>query len=346
MTGAISKLALGDWGYAHDDVPDLTDKVIVVTGGSAGIGFEVAKALLDHNAKVIITGQTTTIPDAKKAMTEKETMLHGSQVTGLKDPSKASNATWKPIEFEDLKAVHALSKSLASELDRLDVLICNAGIGVNHFTLTNDGFDRHLTINNLAHVVLINQLLPLMRKTSDKAPVGSVRIVGQSSELHRPEAMRDVKFSSIEEFKQDVGSASLYNRSKLGVILFDKALAQNVLDPNGDKIKVFSTHPGAVATGQQDQLPSAFGGVIGTALQAATKPIARSPEHGSLSILWASVAPEAADYPQGTYFTDPKEPGKETKQADDQELVQNFWKNSQEVVKQVIGQDGLIDWKK
>lgn len=119
-----------------------------------------------------------------------------------------------------------------------------------------------------------------------------------------------------------------------------------MLDPNGDKIKVFSTHPGAVATGQQDQLPSAFGGVIGTALQAATKPIARSPEHGSLSILWASVAPEAADYPQGTYFTDPKEPGKETKQADDQELVQNFWKNSQEVVKQVIGQDGLIDWKK
>jgi len=276
-----------------------------------------------------------------------ETQANNAAVTGLRDPQLAEkNVQWESVDFEDLKSVHSLATRLASDLDRLDVLICNAGIGVNQFKPTKDGFDRHLTINNLAHILLINRLLPNMRKTaaaSDASP-GSVRIVGQASELHRPEALRDTKFESIEEFKQDVGSTNQYDRTKLGVILFDKALAKNVLTPEGDKIKVFSTHPGAVATGQQDQMPEAFGKVIGNAMRSVTKPVFRSPEHGSLSILWASVAEDAASYPQGTYFSDPKEPGKETKQADDDVLMQNFWKTSQEVIKEVVGPDALLPW--
>lgn len=85
--------------------------------------------------------------------------------------------------------------------------------------------------------------------------------------------------------------------------------------------------------------------MVGDVLQTLTKPIARDPEHGALSTLWAAVAPDAADYESGSYFTDPKELGKESNKASDPELMQNFWRVSQEVIKQVVGQDALIDWK-
>lgn len=100
----------------------------------------------------------------------------------------------------------------------------------------------------------------------------------------------------------------------------------------------------SLSPGQQDQLPEALGQVAGTLLKNATKPVFRSPEHGSLSILWASVAPDAVEYPQGSYFTDPKELGKESKKADDEVLVQKFWNTSQEVIKQAVGENALQPW--
>lgn len=97
--------------------------------------------------------------------------------------------------------------------------------------------------------------------------------------------------------------------------------------------------------GQPNQFPDAFG-ALGEAMLATIKPVMRTPEHGSLSLLWASVAPEASEYEQGTYFTDPKEPGKETSQGKDMDLADNFWNTSQEVIKQVVGPDALIPWNK
>lgn len=57
------------------------------------------------------------------------------------------------------------------------------------------------------------------------------------------------------------------------------------------------------------------------------------------------MAPEAADHEQGAYFTDPKELGKESGKADGEGLMQNFWRTSQEVIKQVLEAEGLVDWK-
>lgn len=75
---------------------------------------------------------------------------------------------------------------------------------------TPDGYDGHLTVNNLSHVLMANRLLPLMRKTSKMPGVsaGDVRIVGQSSELHRGSKMAsNVKFESEQEFKELMGQS-------------------------------------------------------------------------------------------------------------------------------------------
>lgn len=147
-----------------------------------------------------------------------------------------------------------------------------------------------------------------------------------SSELHRPTILgagsENVasKFTSIEEFRQDIGQANLYFRSKLGVLLFTKALVQRHLKPPSSII-AYATHPGAVATGQVQQYKPAYGELIGGVLGAVIKQVMRKPDDGALSILWAATAKDArGPYPNGQYFTDPNEIGKETAQANDLEV--------------------------
>jgi hypothetical protein len=86
-------------------------------------------------------------------------------------------------------------------------------------------------------------------------------------------------------------------------------------------------------------------GLLGKATAMAQKATARTPDHGSLCILWAACAPDALDYKNGTYFTDPKEEGKEIKEASEEIRVDNFWRVGQEIVKRVAGNESLLDWK-
>lgn len=152
-----------------------------------------------------------------------------------------------------MKEVNRVAKELKSRLERLDLvslrrliltgfasLLRNltnriplltkfygiAGKGVNAFSLTPEGLDSHLALNNLSHHVLLSHLFPLLVRTS-KLPNSDVRIVQMSSEFHRlpkmggPEVF-DGKFASVEEFKKDVGQAGLYARTKECVLLFTK----------------------------------------------------------------------------------------------------------------------------
>lgn len=76
-------------------------------------------------------------------------------------------------------------------------------------------------------------------------------------------------------------------------------------------------------TGQQDQFKPAYGELAGTVLGAVVRPLARHPDQGALSALWASVAPDTLDeskYPNGSYFSDPKVLGQESNEGKDQEV--------------------------
>ena len=79
----------------------------------------------------------------------------------------------------------------------------------------------------------------------------------------------------------------------------------------------------ATLTGQQDQFKPAYGEVAGTILGAVVRPLARHPDQGALSALWASVAPDTLDeskYPYGSFFSDPKVLGQESNEGKDQEV--------------------------
>ncbi|WVR09125.1 hypothetical protein IAU60_006187 [Kwoniella sp. DSM 27419] len=321
--------------YKVEEMPDLTGKVAVVTGGSRGIGEATVSALVQHGAEVHILSATQEHAD-----------------TAIKNISEHTPAAKDLIKFHqiDLGTLSQVIKTgdqLANDLPRLDILHLNAGIGVAPFGLTNDGIGNHFGVNNLAGFVLTDILLDLMKKTAGEKQNGdevekfSTRIVAESSELHRA-SPTDVKCESLEEFSHEKDPLMLYGRSKLLNILFIRQLAKAHLPAitSTTPILAIAVHPGAVATEQESGTTEAYG-IVGKVLEGAAKLGFMSREQGAESALWAATAPAAAkrrEEVQGAYLTEADgKVGTESSQGQDPELAQKFWDLSVKVLKEKAG---------
>ncbi|KAH8429595.1 uncharacterized protein LDX57_007266 [Aspergillus melleus] len=259
-----------------------TKQVYIVTGGSAGIGFGICAHILQHNPRALyLLGKKADHID--------------EATTGLRKYGDVSNLHPVQIELEDLRQTDRVAKDLASKLDRLDGLVCNAGLGVGMFHLTEkDGIDSHMQVNHLAQFHVSRILLPLLQKTPDS------RLVVQSSDLHRAINDRDdgdgVKFASLDELNRDIGPAKLYNRTKLANVLYIRALAERkekgLLGFNPDPKAgpwMNATHPGAVSTDQQKQAEDAYG-TLGKVGVAVVRPFMADPvDQGCRAALFAAT---------------------------------------------------------
>lgn len=335
----------GKSGFTQGNVKDLQGRTAVVTGGTEGIGFEVARALALADARVLLLSRKSDKgEEAVAKIRESKSESGGGPV----------DVTFMECDLGNLNHVKQVADQIREQEQRLDLLICVAGVGVNKFDVSDEGLDRHFVVNHLGHFLLTNRLLPLIRKTAARNEEPMPRIISVSSSLHQA-APSSVRFESAEELKRgsnvdsgEVGPAQLYGRSKLAIILFIKfGLAERVIRLPGDRILAFATHPGAVHTKQQDQFSEAYGSVFGTVMKYATIPFMRSPDQGSLSTLWAATSSEVerdtAKW-QGAYITDPETAGGETSQAQDAELGARLWNLSEQLVKEKLGSDGLLSW--
>lgn len=323
-------------GYAQEDVVDLSGKTVLVTGGTGGIGFEVARCMALANARVLVMSRKEENGDeAVRKIKE-----------SASDAGTVPDVTFIQCDLGNFKMVKEVADKLTNDEGRMDIVICDAGVGVNTYGETVEEIDRHMAVNHLGHFLLVNRLLPLIRATSKIPGAPRPRIVSVSSELHRA-APFGVKFASVDELKdQSISSVGLYGRSKLANILFTKyGLEDRVFRPNKDRIIAVATHPGAVHTGQQDQFKEAYGSIFGTVLKYAVIPFMRAPDQGSLSTLWAATSDDIDlhNY-EGKYFTDPAVIGSESKQACDPELGRNLWKLSEDIIREKAGADALLPW--
>lgn len=95
----------------------------------------------------------------------------------------------------------------------------------------------------------------------------------------------------------------------------------------------------------QQQWKDAYPGITGQLLTWAMLAFGRDPEQGSYSALWALTAPELEEKNQnGFYFSDVGQPGKESAQASDPQLAQSLWILSENIIKEKLGPDALLDW--
>jgi NAD(P)-dependent dehydrogenase (short-subunit alcohol dehydrogenase family) len=218
-------------------------------------------------------------------------------------------------------------------------------------------------VNFLGQFYVVNQLWPLLRKTAQMPGTPPPRVVFESSEQHR-NAPKVVHFGSVEEINNpEIGSTEVYGRTKLATILGVKyGLLERVIKPNKDNIYALSVHPGAVRylawwqvitlivgkqvnTAMQQQWKDAYPGLLGKLLTTAMLAVGRNVEQGSYSALYAATSPEIEERGwNGYYFSDVAQPGKESAQASDPMLGAALWDLSHRLIKEKVGEDGLVDW--
>ncbi|KAI0067347.1 NAD-binding protein [Artomyces pyxidatus] len=332
---AAKDYIMGKSGFTQEDTADLKGKTVLVTGGTQGIGFEVANAFAVARARVLLL--------SRKAENGE------TAVQAIKNSNPSADVRFISCDLGSLHEVKQVGDSIVQEEDRLDIVVTDAGVGVNKFDLSSDGIDRHFAVNHLGHFLLVNRLLPLLRHTTRLPSTPPPRIVAVSSTLHA-QAPSAVRFASPDEISggdaQNIGAIGLYGRSKLANLLWVKyGLVERVIRPNGDRMFALAVHPGAVATNQVEQYKEAYGGILGTMMKHLVTPFMRSPDQGSLSALWAATSEDiVTEGLQGAYFEDPGAPGKESDLARNEEVGGNLWQLSEQMVKSVLGEDGLLPW--
>ena len=138
---------------------DLTGKLIIITGASDGIGYEIAKDLLNSNAKVIFACRN------KKKTEEK--------INELPENSK-KNAIFIQLDLSNFKSVENFVNEKKSKYSKIDILINNAGIGETYLNKTEDGYIDTYQVNYFSNVFLTLLLLEHFNQNESK-------IIGVSS---------------------------------------------------------------------------------------------------------------------------------------------------------------------
>ncbi|KAL9578714.1 MAG: hypothetical protein Q9212_005545 [Teloschistes hypoglaucus] len=306
----------------NKDIPDLSGKVYIITGGTAGIGFGITAHILQHNAaKIIILSQKE--EHADEAIEE------------LKKYGDTAKVHWTQLDLKDLKQTDAVAKQLQSEKqidavgNSVTSLILNAGEGVGKYNETVDGLDSHFQVNHLSQSHLAMMLWPNLQATPNS------RLVLQSSDFHRF-CPSSTTFTSVPEINTDLGPLNLYARTKLAQVLYVRAMTRRMNEnqpgfqsPKATGPWVLATHPGGVQTDQPEQAVEAYGtmGKIGV---TAVKPFMKDPlDVGCRPALFAATSEDIVkEKTQGEYIIPDRKVTDPSKQAKDVELGENLWRLS------------------
>jgi len=283
----VHSLAPEDSQFSLEQVPDLSGKVAVVTGGSEGIGYGCTHTLLSHNiSKLFIISQSEDIAsDAINAI---------SQEMGKE---KADRVIWMKCDLSDWEQTGQIAFDIANQTDRLHILINNAARGIMTRQLNKDGVDLHMAINHFGHVILTSHLLPLLKSTADKGD--KVRLVQLGSNAHEG-APKETEFKDLEELNEDYGPQAQYGRSKLAAILYARYLHRHLTSKHPN-ILSNATHPGIVETKQSAVLIHEAYPLAGYAMSVGMAPFKKSQFDGAVSTMFAATTTEKS----GQYICPP-----------------------------------------
>ena len=199
---------------------DLSGKRVLVTGVSAGLGVETARALVAHGAEVV--GTARDLAKAKQA------------TAGIQAGGTGGGLELVELDLASLKSVRACADALVAAGRPFDVVIANAGVMRTPFGHTADGFETQFGTNHLGHFVLVNRIASLI------APGG--RLVNVASSGHR---YSDVDLDDPNFERSPYDPMVAYGRSKTANILFAVEFDRR---HRARGVRAAALHPGGIKT--------------------------------------------------------------------------------------------------
>lgn len=261
--------------WCETDIPDLSGKTALVTGGNSGLGLETCRALAGRGARVLLGSR-----DPVRGEIARTDILRAH-------PGAAVEVV--EVDVASLASVEAAAAAIAARTEALDVLVNNAGVMATPQGQTTDGFELQLGTNHLGHFALTGRLFGLL------AAAPAARVVHVSSLAARDGAMRwdDLMHrTNYHPFR-------VYAQSKLANQLFAFGMHRR-MQALGSSVDSIAAHPGFAQT----NLLSTTRGA--SWLAPIIKPfigmVWNDAAQGALPQLYAACAPEAE--PGGYYGPD------------------------------------------
>jgi len=249
-------------------------KLALVTGGSAGIGLEVARGLAEKGLQVMIT--------ARDAARGEAAARDIASTTGAAAPEVLL------VDFSSSASIRALADRFLSRKTGLHILVNNAGTWSIKRQETEAGVERVWATNQLGYFLTTELLRPALT-AADRA-----RVVVVASELARGLDLADVEFR-----RRRYTGVAAYAQSKQANRMWTRALARRL---EGTGVTANSLHPGGVATG----LFGKGGGLLARGAGAVASLFGKSPREGARTAVWLATAPEVEGL-TGRFYVDLKE---------------------------------------
>ncbi len=271
-------------------------KVVLITGGTSGIGKAAATALAALGAEVVVAGRNRERGEAA--------------VGEIRRESRSEKVSLMLADLAVQAEVRELADKFKARYDRLDVLVNNAGLIQSRRTETPEGFELTLAVNHLAPFLLTNLLLDLLKSSAPS------RIITVASEARRQAEIDLDDLQSERRYR----AFPVYGMTKLANILFTYELAERLRKTG---VVANCVHPGGVNTDFGNNNWS-----LGILLFRAIKPFMRTSQRGADTVIYLASSPAAGEM-SGKYLMDRKEVS--PAQPRDKGLQQRLWEVSEEL---------------
>ena len=298
--------------WTQNDIPDLTGKVVIITGANSGLGLASSKMLAAKGATVVMACRSL-----QKGEQAKAEVLQQAPDAQL-DLMQLDNA--------DLASVRAFADAFKAKYDRLDILLNNAGVMAIPRQETANGFEMQLGVNHLGHFALTGLLLDRLIATPGARVHNTSSSAAFNGAIHFDDLMGEKNY----------GRWTAYGQSKLANVFFANELNQRLQEAGHDTISN-SSHPGLVMTNlQTNSLEQSGSSLLERTLYRLLGPLlAQDVRMGVLPQLYAATAPDA----KGGVFYGPKTfrvrgypaEQKVNDAVEDAAALKRFWETSEEL---------------
>lgn len=254
-------------------------KVVIITGGTKGIGYKLACNLARNGATLYIAGRDSELGRAVES--------------SLRTITGNTQVFFRHLDLTKLTSIRTFVKNFLKDESNLDILVNNAGVFYHPPQLTDDGFDVSFQTNYLGPYVLTKSLLGQLNSTPHS------RLVFLSSEAHKipaPKELSALEPTNLPKFNTQWDYIYYYGLTKLANFLFAKHCAKE-----NTEILVSSVNPGSCWTPNNYRHFLASYGWWQYSKRLQLKLFMRTQEDGTQAILHAINAPQ---YPTGSYISD------------------------------------------